>query len=51
MFENECINQNGAYTEKISEHINKCPSGALTFFYNDKKIQLPRNNLINTGYL
>jgi uncharacterized Fe-S cluster protein YjdI len=27
---------NGASTEKIVEQVNKCPSGALSFFYNSE---------------
>jgi uncharacterized Fe-S cluster protein YjdI len=27
---------NGASTEKIIELVKKCPSGALSFFYNQK---------------
>jgi len=30
------INPNGATTEKIINQIKRCPTGALTFFYNDK---------------
>jgi putative redox protein len=28
------INPNGAPSEKIIEQVKKCPSGALSFFYN-----------------
>jgi putative redox protein len=31
------INPNGASSEKIIEQVKKCPSGALSFYYNDKK--------------
>jgi putative redox protein len=31
------VNPFGAPTERIIEQINKCPSGALSFFYNDRK--------------
>jgi putative redox protein len=31
------INPNGASSQKIIEQVNKCPSGALSFFYNDDK--------------
>lgn len=30
------INPDGAPAEKISEQVQKCPSGALTFYYNKK---------------
>ncbi len=30
------ININGAATERIIEQVKKCPSGALSFFMNDK---------------
>jgi putative redox protein len=30
------INPNGASSEKIIEQVRRCPSGALTFFRNDK---------------
>jgi uncharacterized Fe-S cluster protein YjdI len=30
------ININGAITERIVEQVKKCPSGALSFFMNDK---------------
>lgn len=29
------IKPEGAPTEKIVEHVKKCPSGALSFYYND----------------
>lgn len=31
------VNPNGASSEEIMAQVKKCPSGALTFFYNDKK--------------
>jgi putative redox protein len=31
------VNPNGASSEKIIEQVKKCPSGALTYFYNNKK--------------
>lgn len=31
------INANGASTEMIIEQIKKCPSGALSFYFNNKK--------------
>lgn len=31
------INTNGAPTEKIINQVKRCPSGALSFFYNDSK--------------
>jgi putative redox protein len=31
------INPNGASSEKIIEQVNRCPSGALSFFYNKEK--------------
>ena len=30
------INPNGASTERVIEQVKKCPSGALSFFYNEK---------------
>ena len=30
------IKMDGADTVNIIEHVNKCPSGALSFFYNEK---------------
>ncbi len=30
------ININGATTERIIEQVKKCPSGALSFYMNDK---------------
>lgn len=30
------VNMQGAETEKIVEQINKCPSGALSYFYNSE---------------
>lgn len=34
--EHPWVNINGAETEKIVEQINKCPSGALSYFYNSE---------------
>jgi putative redox protein len=31
------INPDGAPSERIIEQVNKCPSGALSFFYNNEK--------------
>jgi putative redox protein len=31
------INPNGANSERIIAQVKKCPSGALTFFYNAEK--------------
>ena len=31
------IDPNGAASEKIIEQVKKCPSGALSFYYNEKK--------------
>ena len=33
------INMDGAATEHIAEQVKKCPSGALSFYYNDKEKQ------------
>ena len=30
------VNPNGASNERIIEQVKKCPSGALSFFYNEK---------------
>ena len=30
------INPNGASAERVIEQVKKCPSGALSFFYNEK---------------
>ena len=34
------INADGASTEKIIEQVKKCPSGALSFFMNEEKIEI-----------
>ena len=31
------VNPNGALSDDIIETVNKCPSGALSFFYNEDK--------------
>ena len=31
------INANGATTERMIQQVKKCPSGALSFFMNEKK--------------
>ena len=31
------VNPFGASTDKIIEQVKKCPSGALSFFYNNEK--------------
>lgn len=33
------VNAEGASSERIVEQVKKCPSGALTFYYNDKNKQ------------
>jgi putative redox protein len=33
------INPEGASSEQIMEQVRKCPSGALTFFYNNRKAE------------
>lgn len=32
------INTEGATTDRIIEQVNRCPSGALSFYYNEKKL-------------
>jgi uncharacterized Fe-S cluster protein YjdI len=39
------INPNGAKTDKIIEQVKKCPSGALSFYYNDQPKNQPQVNL------
>ena len=34
------IDLNGAQTGKIVEQVKKCPSGALSYFFNDKSEQI-----------
>lgn len=34
------INPNGASTERIIKQVERCPTGALTFFYNEKQINI-----------
>jgi putative redox protein len=31
------VNMNGASRERIIEQVKKCPSGALSFFYNNQR--------------
>jgi putative redox protein len=31
------IDPNGASTDRIIEQVKRCPSGALSFFYNDQE--------------
>lgn len=33
------VNMDGATTERIAEQVKKCPSGALSFYYNDDESQ------------
>ena len=33
------INMNGASTERIIEQVRKCPSGALSYYLNDEKVE------------
>lgn len=42
--------ENGA-TEKIVEHVKKCPSGALSFYYNNEKpqpVETTAENVVET---
>ena len=36
------VNAEGASSERIVEQVKKCPSGALTFYYNDAEKQAKR---------
>jgi len=38
------IKPEGSTTDKIIEHVNKCPSGALGFYYDDKQEETPEKN-------
>ncbi len=38
------INMDGASTERIIEQIKKCPSGALSFFVNNKESESGQNS-------
>lgn len=45
------INMSGASTEKIIEHVKKCPSGALSFYHNEspeKQVELSSETIIET---
>jgi putative redox protein len=41
------IDPKGASSERIIEQVKKCPTGALSFFYNDEN----KNNLVNENLL
>lgn len=38
------VNAEGAESERIAEQVKKCPSGALTFYYNDENKQAVQAN-------
>lgn len=43
------VDASGASTERIIEQIDKCPSGALSYYYNDqeeKSIQVTAENIV-----
>ncbi|MCZ4242407.1 (4Fe-4S)-binding protein [Pedobacter punctiformis] len=45
------IKPENAITEKIVEHVKKCPSGALSFYYNDeeqKPVETTTENIVET---
>ena len=42
------INPYGATTQKIIDQVNKCPSGALSYYMNDKRKEEPEEKTENT---
>ena len=39
------INMDGAGTDRIVQQVQKCPSGALSYYYNKDGAETPKKNL------